>query len=200
VIVVSDMPFSGTPDKVTEVVPRLEAECVVLLEAWQSKATEKHGLVLKTDIDPLELPAFVLPSTFIYQREPGPDRVRFKCRLAGTSLVEAFGMEPTRHYLDEMMDPAFYPVRSRFFELAATRGCPIYYRGTLALKERDFIAFSRILLPVRLKSTDPTTEMLVGAMVFLAPGSVSEADLQQAKANDGVICAFTLDDGAWTRI
>ena len=199
-VVTANSPRNGTPDKVTDFGSELEPECAILLDAWQSKTLEKQGLVLKADIDPLGLPSFVLPSIFIYQRERDPGRVRFKCRLAGTSLVEAFDKEPTGSYLDEMMDPAFYPARSRFFELAATRGCPIYYRGTLAVKARDFIAFSRILLPVRLKATDMATDALIGSMVFLSPGSVSESDLQQAKANDGVIFAVTLEDDVWTEI
>lgn len=184
----------------TESGPRFEAECAALLDVWRSKASENKGLVLKQDIDPLELPPSILPAIFIYLRETGPERVRFKCRLAGTSLVAAFGREPTQRYLDEMMDPAFYPVRSRFFELAATGGQPIYYRGTLALKERDYIAFSRLLLPVRLASSDPTTEVVIGAMVFLSPGTVAESDLEHAKAHDGVICAFRFQDGSWAPI
>lgn len=194
------IPSCGVPDTVTDSGPRLEAECAALLEVWRSKASENKGLVLKEHIDPLELPPSVLPAIFIYMREAGPERVRFKCRLAGTSLVAAFGREPTQRYLDEMMDPAFYPVRSRFFELSATGGYPIYYRGTLALKDRDFIAFSRILLPVRRVPSDPTTEVLIGAMVFLNPGTVAESDLEHAKAHDGVICAFRFRDGSWAPI
>jgi hypothetical protein len=171
-----------------------------MFDAWQTKIAEKNGRVLKGDIDPLDLPSYVIPSVFIYQREQHPDRVRFKCRLAGTSLVAAFGRDPTRRYLDEMMDPQFYPARSKFFEIAATTRCPLYYSGTLALKERDFIAFSRILLPVQMKETDPTTDILIGAMVFLRSDKISEPDLQYAKANNGVIFATQFKDNAWVKI
>lgn len=183
----------------TETVPNLERECAVLFKTWQSKMAERNGFALKADIDPLDLPSFVLPYVFIYQREPHPDRVRFKCRLAGTALVAGFGKDPTGHYLDEMMDPAFYPTRSRFFELSATSQCPIYYSGTLAVKERDFIAFSRILLPVRRETSDRTTDVIMGAMGFLHAGSVTEADLQHAKAHDGVIFAARFQNGAWEK-
>ena len=65
---------------------------------WQKKRGAR-AMPARRDIDPLDIPT-VLPHLMMIDVEPGP---RYRYRLFGTEVTEAFGMNPTGKCVDEVM-------------------------------------------------------------------------------------------------
>lgn len=178
----------------------MEPECRALLDRWLSASRTRGAIPHRDDFDPLDLPTRALPWLHIYEHNRDGNRDRFRCRLAGTGMTERMGIEPSGRYLDEMMKPELYPARAAFFRAVIHSGQPVYYQATLAAPDRDFIAFSRLLLPVRSKHDATAADLVVGVMLFLGPGKVSPDAYQISTTNNGVMSAYNLTGDAWVEM
>jgi hypothetical protein len=67
---------------------------------WAGLPATALGVPLRSDFDPVALPARVLPHIWMVDLEREPRRFRF--RLCGSHLVRALGFDPTGRYYDEV--------------------------------------------------------------------------------------------------
>ena len=63
-----------------------------------------------------------MPNLFLYALTADN---RFKCRLAGSAIRQAFGNEPTGRYLDEIINPAGVASRTALFRATLERELPV---------------------------------------------------------------------------
>lgn len=99
----------------------------------------------KRDIDPTQLPRAIMPSLFLYELTADD---RFRCRLAGSAIRQAFGKEPTGQFLDEIINSAGAANRVALFRATLERELPVIYGGSLAEGDKLWMPFKRLLLPV----------------------------------------------------
>jgi hypothetical protein len=87
----------------TAVLPTSDARLTAVFDYWLGKAT---GLRLprRRDIDPVDIPK-LLPILMIVEVLPSG---RYRYRLIGTENAEAFGMNATGRYLDEVLPGPAY--------------------------------------------------------------------------------------------
>lgn len=100
---------------------------------------------LVRDMDPLRMPARILPWLFLFRRS---EAGRFRCILVGTGIVAVDGRDTTGWYLDDMPWTVDKVRQIHLFEEAASTGLPIYYSGQWRTGPTTKRLFSRLLLPV----------------------------------------------------
>ena len=115
----------------------------------------------KSAIDPVEMPQHIIPHLFLYERTSDG---RFRCRLAGTALCNAFQSDPTGQYLDDMLLPAGRASRIRLFQGVVDRVLPVVYSGNVAEAGRTWIKFRRLLMPITIRGTAP--DGIFGMVIF----------------------------------
>jgi hypothetical protein len=115
---------------------------VGLWRYWQRKCGERP-MPFRSDIDPMEIPA-ALPYVMLVEREAS----RFRYRLAGTAVVEAYGMELTGRYVDEIFPPQRRVIAEQHYATVYDTGRPIAainrYTNSRGV---DHVA-SRLILPL----------------------------------------------------
>src|SRR5258708_5609779 len=99
----------------------------------------------KRTINATQIPRSILPNLFLYELTA---ENRFKCRLAGSAIRQAFGKEPTGLFLDELVNSARSQHRAGLFRATLDREMPVVYGGNLAEGENQCMRFTRLLLPV----------------------------------------------------
>jgi hypothetical protein len=112
---------------------------------YWSRLRDAAGKVEKSAISPTDIRTEYLPSIIIYEHVGDG---RFKCRLAGTRIVEVSGFEPTGKLLAECLKPGHVPERESMLRSCLQRNMPIVYTGRLAIDEKEFVDFQKILLPL----------------------------------------------------
>lgn len=144
---------------------------------WRGLCRSLGRLPRRREIDPVDLPAAVLPRAMILVREPSG---RFRCDLAGTKLREMHNSRMAGVYLDEMMpsDPA--SVRYSIYARALGDPCAAYCRLRFAVPGREFVASDRLYLPA-LPNEGDQASVLFSGQAFL-----SVADLRDEKAENGL--------------
>ena len=114
------------------------------------RAARVDGLVPKARIDPVAMPRHILPYLFIYDR--GTDG-RFRCRLSGTGLCEAFQIDATGLYLEEFMPPGVLADRLALYETVLARALPVAFVAHIAETDRSWMKFCRLMLPISVSGT-----------------------------------------------
>lgn len=121
-------------------------------------------LPARRDFDPAAVPhALRSISLTDVERDPW----RFRLRLMGTSVVEAFGRDFTGRYLHEALEgfEQSYPYAHRVE--VAERGMPSYWHGYGTLPFRlDFAPIERIYLPFA--ADGARVDVILGMTVYLA--------------------------------
>ncbi|HEV2675758.1 MAG TPA: PAS domain-containing protein [Aliidongia sp.] len=127
---------------------------------WQSRRAGRPAPP-KSIIDPVAMPQHIIPHLFLYERTGDG---RFRCRLAGTAICEAFQHDPTGQYLDDMILPSVRISRIRLFEDVVERVLPIAYSGNVAEAGRTWIKFRRLMMPITIGGSVP--DGIFGMVVF----------------------------------
>jgi len=128
--------------------PRFSA----LFVYWQSKAPPGR-LPGRQHIDPLEIPR-LLPHIALYDVvRTGPD-LRFRFRLVGTGIAEAFGADNTGRFIDEIMAADAYGPLHAHYSLIVRERMPQYWQRNLPFANRDFLAVQRLALPLAADGSD----------------------------------------------
>ncbi len=130
------------------------------LDYWREKR-DGRAMPGRRDIDPVELRS-ILPHLQITEVIDGG--IRFRYRLVGTAIVEAFGAEFTGKFVDELVSgqrDSF--VHSCYRAVCASRR-PAFVRSKyVTIKDVDLTA-NRVLLPL---SPDETRiDQILGALTF----------------------------------
>jgi len=133
------------------------ADC---FEFWR---TRRAGTEVppKSTIDPVAMPTHIIPFLFLYERTP---ENRFRCRLAGTAICNAFQSDPTGRHLDEMILPSVRASRTRLFEGVVDRALPVAYTGNVAEPGRTWIKFRRLMMPIAIRGAE--ADGIFGMVIF----------------------------------
>jgi hypothetical protein len=127
---------------------------------WRSRR-DGRPVPLKAAIDPVLMPQRIIPHLFLYNQTPDG---RFRCRLAGTAVCDAFQNNPTGRHLDELILPERRESRQRLFQDVVERALPVAYSGNVAEAGRTWIKFRRLMLPISFGSE--RADGIFGMVVF----------------------------------
>lgn len=128
------------------------------------------GVPVWHGISPAEIDPRFLPFLFLFARE---EDGRFRCKLVGTELCRASGLNQTGRHLNAILPPAVARRRAGLFRHVLDTGRPLYYRGLEVAKPGEFRRCSRILLPVA--SSGPVPDLVFGMARFGPPEELSGA-------------------------
>src|SRR5262245_15950275 len=110
---------------------------------WQRKRGAR-AMAARRDIEPMELAA-VLPHLMLVDVEPGP---RFRYRLCGTAVVEAFGSDPTGKYIDEVMVGNYKTFLLGLYNDLLVSKKPVYSTSIYGGKREGQLWTQRLMLPL----------------------------------------------------
>lgn len=140
----------------------------LLLEYW-NHLTERLGrLPKRAEVDPLELPARLLPNIFLVDvvRAAGASEPRFRFRLLGAAITERERVKPGQ-YLDELQNLQASDDMTRHY--LQCLDCKVGIRHTnLAWDHptKEFISYHVMLLP--LSSDGADVDALLGLAIYEA--------------------------------
>jgi hypothetical protein len=132
-----------------------------VLSYWSGKRGARP-MPSRRDIDPLELGPTVLPHLMLVDVEPGP---RFRYRLFGTAVSEAFGTDATGQYIDAVMVGEYREFLLRLYSDLVTMKKPIYSTSIYGTKLDTKMWTQRLMLP--LSSDGNAVDMVLACQVFL---------------------------------
>ncbi|WP_339848557.1 PAS domain-containing protein [uncultured Nisaea sp.] len=163
---------TGSPvgEALDQIAGRLRTESTrLLLQHWRS-IMEENRLPSRNKIDPSQL-APVLPSIWLcdFMREEN----RFRYRLTGEKVAKRFGHKLSKHYLDDLTDPSYYPRVHRYYRNAVDFPAVLYIYGRLYAETANPIHGERILLP--LSDDGLGVHGLIGATAEIIPRQNREA-------------------------
>jgi hypothetical protein len=126
-----------------------------LYEYWAAKR-RPDGLPTRRDIDPLDIPQ-LLPYLYLLEVEPGTERLRF--RLVGTQVVEWFGRDSTRLYMDQPEYGPDGPALIAEYRTIITQRSPHLDHRHRPHLDRLYRNYERLVLP--LAGVDQAVAMLL---------------------------------------
>ncbi len=144
----------------------------------------------RRDIDPLELGPTVLPHLMLVDVETGP---RFRYRLFGTAVSDAFGMDATGQYIDAVMVGQYRDFLLGLYNDLLKMKKPVYSTSIYGTKLDTKMWTQRLILP--LSSTGNEVDMALACQVFLhgSPLKTLTVRLAQDKAEPIDSSASKLD-------
>jgi CheY-like chemotaxis protein len=110
-------------------------------------------------IDPADLKE-ILPNLAIIEVVAGVEQLRFRYRLAGTALVQAYGLNPTGRFVDEITADEYRPFMVGLLQEVATTGTAIYSASAFRLQDTGLSA-ERLFLPLSVED-DAVSQIVVG--------------------------------------
>jgi hypothetical protein len=129
-----------------------------VLDYWL-RIRSGRAMPARRDLDPADV-RVLLPHLQLVDIVGG----RFRYRLIGTALVEAFGRDYTGHYPDEMFETTRGPYICHVYAAVCQARRPMYLRSRyITTKNVDLIA-ERLYLP--LSSDGQEVDMILGALAF----------------------------------
>ncbi len=129
-----------------------DAPLLRALHWWQAlprtAGQNPQGLTLpdRTLIDPLTIPD-LLPHVVLWQVLHQPDgSLRYRCRLAGTAMVEIHGREFTGLWMEDFHGVENARIQPEY-DFVARSGRPHHVERSLFWMNRDYRRYRRLLLP-----------------------------------------------------
>jgi hypothetical protein len=142
-------------------VPPAIAENPILAKLW-TYWQEKRGIrsmPRRGDVDPTEI-ASILPHLQLVERIDG----RFRYRLCGTAIVEAYGHELTGRFVDEIIPAHRRAIAEHHYSLLYEERRPLFVKNRYTTTRSLDIIASRLILP--LSEDDTTVAMVLVAQTF----------------------------------
>lgn len=113
---------------------------------WRALHPAADRLPGRAHFDPADIPA-LLPHVWLVDHVGDPPR--FRCRVYGTGLVDAFGVEITGKFLDEAGIDFVGSTAEQDFLAILGDGRPRWWRGPVALATRRHIStIETVMLPL----------------------------------------------------
>jgi hypothetical protein len=130
------------------------------LAYWERKRGSR-AMPSRAEIEPSEVIG-LLPNLQLIDVTAGG--ARFRYRLVGTAIVQAFGREYTGRWLDELVATERSKFAEEVYRLACSERLPVFACSTyVTATERELIV-NRICMP--LSADDVTVTMIMGALTF----------------------------------
>jgi hypothetical protein len=163
---------------------RDNAILAAFVDYWNAKRGDRE-MPGRQDIDPGEIPQLLPHLTLIDVLEGG---ARFRYRLVGTAVVDAFKRNHTGHHVDEIDAPQFARDALHLqYGAVLRKRRPIYLRNIFVLATGRKAVMPRVLAP--LSRDGRRIDMIITAMVIeygsvlretIALGDGAEASLGEA--------------------
>ena len=131
------------------------------LAYWMLKRGAR-AMPLKRHIDPTEIPPKLLPHLQIIDVVDGG--ARFRYRLIGTALVQAYGKEYTGTYADELVSGERLRFIHSAYQAVCKTGAPIFSHNRYHTARGADIVANRFYMP--LTDGGRTVDYIFGAMNF----------------------------------
>jgi hypothetical protein len=156
------------------------------LAYWRAKRRAR-AMPSRRDIDPTEIGP-LLPHLQLIDVVDGG--IRYRYRLAGTSLVAAFGREYTGRYLDELFAGERLAYAQRVFATVCSRQKAVFLRNRYSTTRDVDMMANRLYMP--LSEDGCSVNVIFGALTFefgrdVLPGFWSGAQLDPSTATLKVI-------------
>jgi hypothetical protein len=147
----------------TDAIPFKDADARLhaVLSYWSGKRGDRP-MPSRRNIDPLELGPGILPHLMLVDVEPGP---RFRYRLFGTVVSDAFGMDATGRYIDEVMVGKYKDFILGIYGDVVAMKKPVYSTSIYGPQPDRKMSTQRLMLP--LSSDGSTVDMVLACQVFL---------------------------------
>jgi hypothetical protein len=141
-------------------VPAILLDNQILLSLWRYWLAQRGARPMpqRSDIDPVDIPA-LLPHLQLVERVPPEGRYRY--RLAGSAIVEAYGRELSGKYLDEIVPPHRRAIAEGHYNLVFAERHPLYVRNKYTTTRALDVTATRIILPLA-GAADEIAMLLVG--------------------------------------
>jgi hypothetical protein len=139
----------------------LDARFIALYDHWN----KKRGMRLmpaRREIDPVELPARLLPFLFMVELSDDPPRWRY--RLVGTEMVERVGVDLTGRFHADVLGTKYCRYLTTLNDEVFERKHPIYTETMLSATEDGALITKRLLLP--LAHLGPEPAIILGAQTY----------------------------------
>lgn len=155
-----------------------DARLLRALAWWRGLAPQSlipaSGLTIpdRALLDPAAIPDLLPHVTFWEVLPRAPDGKRqFRCRLAGTAMVEIHGYEFSGQMMPDFHGPKNDQIQPEY-EWVADQGRPHYVERTLFWQNRDYVRYRRILLPFvhAASGRSQTVAFILNVAHFLAAG------------------------------
>lgn len=147
---------------------------------WSAKRGEAE-IPSRSDIDPVEIPRLLPHIQLVETIEPDG---RFRYRLCGTAIVEAYGRDLTGRFVEEAIPQHRHAVALRHYRLVRDTAQPIFARTQYESQRGAQIIANRLILPLR--NCGPRVSMLLIGQVCEFQSKV-EIELGSAKAVDDYV-------------
>lgn len=141
---------------------------------WQAKCAGRP-MPARRDIEPAEL-KLVLPHLMLIDVEPGP---RYRYRLFGTAVTEAFGMNPTGKCVDEVMVGEYKTFLLGLYDDVCAGKLPVYSTSTYGTKRETQMWSQRLMLP--LASDGATVDKVLACQVFVHGSALKNQTVRLAQ-------------------
>jgi hypothetical protein len=128
-----------------------------LLRYWQGKRGAR-AMPSRTDIDPVEMGANLLPHLLLCDLVERGARVRF--RLVGTSIVKRLGFDPTGQYLEDLMAGGYFAYLAELNRACAAERAPIYAESAFRWGANRRLELSHLLLPLGNGGGEPAISLI----------------------------------------
>ncbi len=148
-----------------------------LYRYWLAKRGERQWPDRRA-IDPTEI-RDILPNLGIVEVVGAGDDMRFRYRLVGTAIVNAYGVDPTGKFVDEMVAGAYREFLVGLLREVATTGRGIYAASAFCLEATNLSA-ERLFLPLSV-GNGPIRQIIVShTLDWSARKTVALAIVEQA--------------------
>jgi hypothetical protein len=132
------------------------------LDYWRRKRGSRT-MPSRRDIDPIDMPAEILP--YLQTIEVLEGVTRFRYRLIGTALVVAFGSDYGGKYPEEVLSPARAEFIEQIYRQVYEAKRPILSRNKYVMQDNpSALMANRVYLP--LSKDDITVNFILGALSF----------------------------------
>jgi hypothetical protein len=132
----------------------------VLSALWRYWEQQRGSRAMprRRDIDPVEIPR-LLPHLLLIERAQDG---RYRYRLAGTAVVDAYGRELTGRLVDEVIPAPRRAIAERHYSTVFTTSRPIFVRNKYAPRNATEFVVSRIVLPLSTDDGASVYQLLMG--------------------------------------
>ncbi|HUN47384.1 MAG TPA: PAS domain-containing protein [Stellaceae bacterium] len=128
------------------------------LAYWRRQRGER-AMPSRRDIDPIEIPK-LLPHLQLVE----VIGARFRYRLIGTALAQAFGRDYTGAYPEEVSSAARAEAVCRIYRLVQEKRRPVFLRSSYVGAKNVDLIVNRLYLP--LADDDRAVNMILGSLTF----------------------------------
>jgi hypothetical protein len=163
----------------SETTPFLDADSRLhQLYAYWEKKRGTLAMPARRDIEPMDLVP-LLPHVMMVDVEEGP---RYRYRLFGTAVSEAFGSDPTGKYIDEVMVGNYKAFLLGLYNDLTASKKPIYSTSIYGGRREGQLWTQRLMLPLSSNGHDVDKVMAIQVFMHGSPLKTLTVRLAQDKA------------------